>query len=229
MLLAIKKIERDPRTQPRVCIDQETLEEYAEALKAGCSFPPIIVFRDRQGRYWLADGWHRIGAYLLARRKMIECDVRQGELRDAILFAVGTNQRHGLRRTNADKRRAVRMLLADPEWAAWSNRQIAEQCGVSPGLVDLLRREQANEAGAYNRQLSDKRPPLRSLPPREQAAAINAEEDAAIIEYALVECDEHLAAAQTSLEEADLDQVARPLATIGKARDQVKALQQGRE
>ena len=32
--------------------------------------------------------------------------------------------------TNADKRRAVETLLNDAEWATWSDREIARQCGV---------------------------------------------------------------------------------------------------
>ena|SRR5436309_8329926 len=43
------------------------------------------------------------------------------------------------RRTNADKRRAVETLLNDPEWAKWSDREIARQCGVSNDFVSRLR------------------------------------------------------------------------------------------
>ena len=32
-------------------------------------------------------------------------------------------------------------LLEDKEWSGWSNRTIAKRCGVSPDLVDRLRRE----------------------------------------------------------------------------------------
>ncbi|MGT2479599.1 hypothetical protein ACU4GR_13540 [Methylobacterium oryzae CBMB20] len=35
----------------------------------------------------------------------LPCEVRQGGLRDAILHSAGANAAHGLRRTNADKRR----------------------------------------------------------------------------------------------------------------------------
>ncbi len=46
-----------------------------------------------------------------------------------------------LRRTNADKRRAVLVLLSDQEWSQWSNREIAKQCGVDEGLVRALKEE----------------------------------------------------------------------------------------
>lgn len=60
-------------------------------------------------------------------------------MRDAILFSVGVNSSHGLRRTNADKRRSVMRLLDDAEWSTWSDREIARRCGVSQPFVGNLR------------------------------------------------------------------------------------------
>lgn len=68
-----------------------------------------------------------------------EADVRQGPQRDAILYSVGANADHGRARTTDDKQRAVLRLLSDPEWAAWSDREIARHCRVSPPLVATLR------------------------------------------------------------------------------------------
>lgn len=68
-------------------------------------------------------------------------DIRQGKKRDAILYSVGANASHGLRRTNEDKRRAVMLLLEDDEWKLWSNREIARRCTVSYQLVNDIRKE----------------------------------------------------------------------------------------
>ena len=46
-----------------------------------------------------------------------------------------------MRRTNADKRRAVLCLLEDDEWVQRSDRWIAEQCGVHGVFVGDVRRE----------------------------------------------------------------------------------------
>jgi len=46
-----------------------------------------------------------------------------------------------LRRTNADKRRAVETLLSDEEWRTWPLKKIAEHCAVSVGLVHKLHEE----------------------------------------------------------------------------------------
>ena len=53
--------------------------------------------------------------------------------------ALGRNASHGLRRTNDDKRRAVKMMLDDPEWSAWSSREIGKQCCVSHTFVEGVR------------------------------------------------------------------------------------------
>jgi hypothetical protein len=65
--------------------------------------------------------------------------MRQGTRRDAILHAAGANAAHGLRRTNADKRRAVETLLRDEEWSKWSDREIARLCAVSHPFVSQIR------------------------------------------------------------------------------------------
>src|SRR4051794_27961438 len=44
-----------------------------------------------------------------------------------------------MRRTNEDKRRAVLTLLNDPDWARWSDREIARQCAVTHPFVSSLR------------------------------------------------------------------------------------------
>jgi len=45
-------------------------------------------------------------------------------LRNAVLHAIGANAIHRLRRSNADKRKAVEMMLADDEWSVLPNTEI---------------------------------------------------------------------------------------------------------
>lgn len=63
----------------------------------------------------------------------------KGIRREAVLFACGANQTHGLTRTNADKRKAVETLMLDAEWSQWSNREIARRVGVASSLADDIR------------------------------------------------------------------------------------------
>jgi hypothetical protein len=129
----------DGGTQSRAAMDDAAIAEYSEAIRQGATLPPLIVYYDSVD-FWLADGFHRYHAYRAAGVEQVMTDVRTGSKRDAVLFSVGANAAHGLRRTNEDKRRAVETLLADAEWAAWTDVAIAKACGVSSNFVGDVRR-----------------------------------------------------------------------------------------
>jgi hypothetical protein len=131
-------IKTDVRTQTRVSINVATVDEYTEALQDGADLPAVTVFDDG-AEYWLADGFHRVAAYRKQGRVTIPAKVHSGSQRDALLFSCGANAKHGLRRSNEDKRKAVGILLADAEWSKLSDREIARHCGVSNMLVAAVR------------------------------------------------------------------------------------------
>lgn len=138
--LPLDAIRIDGGTQPREEISAPVVGEYAEQMAAGVAFPPITVFHHAD-TYWLADGFHRYQAALAVKHDRIRAEVRGGTLRDAILCAVGANASHGLPRSNADKRRAVSLLLTDEEWRQRSDKWIARQCAVSDRFVATVRGE----------------------------------------------------------------------------------------
>jgi hypothetical protein len=117
-------IRTDGGTQVRAKLNQKVIQEYGSQMQQGHSFPPIVVFFDG-GCYWLTDGFHRVHAALLAGFTEFNVDLKMGSLREAILFAVGANAVHGLRRTTEDKRQAVMMMLQDEEWGKWSDHEVA--------------------------------------------------------------------------------------------------------
>lgn len=160
--LPLDWLRTDGQTQMRERLDEETVKEYQNILAAEYAwpFPPVEVFSDG-GNYWIWDGFHRVEA---ARRayalrsptdRSIPVNIKQGGLRDAVLMAAGANARHGLRRTNADKRKAVETLLKDEEWSQWSDREIARRCAVSDRLVNTIRAEL--EATANIRSQTERR------------------------------------------------------------------------
>lgn len=144
--LRTDQIGLDDVTQMRQGVSHETVREYAEAMEQGAEFPPVIVYFDGR-RHWLADGFHRARAHRFLSLPEIKADVREGTQRDAILHAVGANASHGLRRTNADKRRAVETLLKDREWAAWSDREIARKTATTHPFVARVRQEVVPSSG----------------------------------------------------------------------------------
>lgn len=128
--IPLAEIVATAETQMRVIgIDPGTVASYDDDLRAGATFPPIVVYHDGS-EYHLADGFHRVEAARQIGHDVILAEVRQGTSRDATLAACAANATHGLRRTNEDKRRAVTAMLTDPEWAKWSDRAIAKACAV---------------------------------------------------------------------------------------------------
>ena len=142
--LPLPQIRTDGGTQLRCRHDEKLLLEYSEAMLRGEPFPPLVVFTDGTD-YWLADGFHRLEAARRAGWLEVTVDVRAGTRRDAVLYAAGANAQHGLRRTSADKRRAVQAVLEDPEWRCWSDREIAHRCAVDHKTVGDLRRKLSGE------------------------------------------------------------------------------------
>lgn len=145
-VLNIGAIVMDERLQSRVEISEEVVSEYAEAINDGAEFPPVLVYFDSIN-YFLTDGYHRLLAHKRAEKVSILCDVRPGSITDAIFHSTGVNTIHGMRRTYADKRKAVMTLLEDFEWERMSNTEIAKHCHVSPSFVSDLRKGAGKDTG----------------------------------------------------------------------------------
>lgn len=143
MQLALDRIRLDGGTQPRAEVRIDIVEEYAEEMRQGAVFPPVVVFFDGT-EYWLADGFHRLAAALRARpSEPLETEVIQGTQSDAQWYSFSVNQTHGLRRTNEDKARAVKAALQHPRGASQSDREIGSHVGVTHPTVAKYRSELA--------------------------------------------------------------------------------------
>jgi hypothetical protein len=160
---ALKDIRLDGGTQPRAGINEEVVADYTQAILRGDEMPPLVVFWDGVNR-WLADGFHRHHAHAAAGTMEVEVKQHTGTKRDAILFAVGANAHHGLRLTNEDKRRSIRMLLEDPEWSQWSDRKIAELTHSTHPTVSRVRAELEGRVEKVSTPKAEKPAPE---PPRE--------------------------------------------------------------
>lgn len=144
-VVAIDKINLGGPTQMRASLSEEHILELMEVRRKGNYKDPPILFYDGT-TYWPGDGHHRVSADKRLGNKRIEAEVREGELRDAILYAIGANKDHGLPRKPEDKRRAVVTLLDDPVWSKWSQAEIARRAGVSDFLVATIKAERATSA-----------------------------------------------------------------------------------
>lgn len=131
----LSTIRIDGGTQPRESIDQKTVDEYAESYAALVKMPPVVIYFDGANA-WLADGFHRYHAAKKSGVQAIDADWREGTLDMAKFYAAGANVGHGLRRKDADKKRAIIMLLETTEGKKWSTQhggieKIRKHCGVS--------------------------------------------------------------------------------------------------
>ena len=140
MRLKLSQIRLDGGTQGRDAINQTIVGEYNHALMNGAVFPPVDVFFDGIN-YYLVDGFHRYFGHKSAASPDIEVNIHTGTLRDAQLFSFGVNDEHGMRRTAADRRKVVVVMLNDEEWKQWSDREIAKRCKVSHPFVAKIREE----------------------------------------------------------------------------------------
>ena len=143
VLIALDELVIDRGINPRAGgINADHAAEITEWLKANPKrdTPAVVVYRDpASGDHLLSEGFHRETGYRQAGRTHIPCEIRDGDRTAALLNAVASNQSHGLKRSNDDKRLAVRLALATvPEW---SDGRIAEHIGVSQNFVSDMRRQ----------------------------------------------------------------------------------------
>jgi ParB-like chromosome segregation protein Spo0J len=149
--VVVKALRLEAACQCRVAITQDVAEEYAQAYRDKIELPPIVVCELPEGDLIVVDGFHRVSGAILAGREWLPATVHAGEsMVDATVLALGANQSHGLRRTNADKRRTVEMALSLPDADELSDRQIAKQCGVHHELVARIRESRASDSAGLS-------------------------------------------------------------------------------
>ena len=157
VMVPLARIPTDEGAQTRVRVRAAVVRDYAAAMKqqradGDLRFPPVILFTDGQN-YWLGDGFHRVLAAARAGLTEIAADVRQGTQRDAVLFGISANSAHGLPRSNADKRKAVTLMLGDAEWSQLGDREIGRRCQVDGKVVYRMR----SSASAAQPQIEKRR------------------------------------------------------------------------
>lgn len=128
----------DSSIQPRAnTLDQSHVEDLKEAYLAKADIPPITVWKLPNGHNKLSQGFHRLEAANRAGMQKIPAIIKVGTEKDCLIDAMCSNQGHGLKRTNEDKRRCVTELLkAMPEW---SDGLISQKAGVSQQFVSKIR------------------------------------------------------------------------------------------
>jgi hypothetical protein len=132
--LPLEDLVLDPELNLRDKLDDPTVERYVECWS---KLPPVTVF-EVEGRWLLADGFHRHAAAATLGKPTLEAEVRIGTFEEALDFAAGVNLSHGLPFNRHERRRAVEIKLRlHPDH---SDRRLSDELGVSRDLISKVRK-----------------------------------------------------------------------------------------
>jgi hypothetical protein len=168
----------DPLLQARSGIDPGTVSDYRERLRDGSPPPPVKVrlvhMAETLDRLLVTDGFHTVTAARLEGTPHIPCRVLSGTWNDALLEAAAANADHGLPRTQADRRRAVEMILDHVAGSEeWTSRKIAAAARVSHTLVQAVLKSRSaataeaqpqSDLGINSKPKASRRDPERTEP-----------------------------------------------------------------
>ena len=114
----------------RIAPDPQIVAEYAELMADGVDFEPVKVWWDGE-RYWLSDGFGRVGAAEIAEIPSIRAEIRLGTREDALWDSYAANSMQGERRKAAETERVIGLALLHPNSATLSNVEIAKHLNVT--------------------------------------------------------------------------------------------------
>src|SRR5690348_2210799 len=143
-LISLALIRIDEAVWPRHEFDEKRVEEFAELFAAHGpeALPPVVIVHDGAGQFLVCDGHHRIAAlYQLGATAVstVTADLPAGQTPEqfAYEYALRTAAQAAKPLTRAERNGAVdRLLQEQPDW---SDRKIADLCGVSHQTVGRRR------------------------------------------------------------------------------------------
>ena len=134
--ISINEIDQS-RPRFRAKLDHQTSAEYARLRAEATTLPKPVVI-ERENRYFVLDGIHRIEAARMNGEASVDVELFLGEWRDGIQFGLTANATHGLPRSNADKIQCIKIALA--EFPDLSDRELGRICAVDRKMVGRQRK-----------------------------------------------------------------------------------------
>ena len=138
------------QTRASTRLDDDHVEALAAAYSGDATVPPLTCVEMADGSLVVVDGYHRWAALAALMKRAPKAPVlgavpvvvvANGDRELASFHALAANAAHGIRRTNADKRHAIRLALAHPHCQKMGIGQIAQHLGVNRELVAAVREE----------------------------------------------------------------------------------------
>lgn len=130
-------------------LDRERVEAYADDMRRGDEFPPVVCYLTDDSRYICLDGFHRTEAARLADVSMLKALVFDS-LIEAQTAAFDEQLKHGKELAIYDKKTIfLSRAYSGGDWYELSNREIARRMRVSHSLVGLWANDFAHERGLF--------------------------------------------------------------------------------
>ena len=130
--------------QCRAAINSEAVTDYAAAMTKGRgqtpdTFPPVRIWLVDDTLYLVA-GHHRWRAAKVAQngKGNVEAEFSTGIYLDALLDAVQSNAKHGLRPNRADIRKTLTLLFEAAKYRNMSDNRLGKLVGCSPTTVGVV-------------------------------------------------------------------------------------------
>ena len=135
-------IEESPKV--RAALNEEVAAEYGNLYKAKVNLPVPVLYQAKGDKFLrIGDGLHRITGAKAVGNKTLLCEVREGGFEEALAHALQSNTSHGLRRSQADKRRCIEAAL--DQWPKLSDTELAKRCAVDHKTVSGYRKSMEGE------------------------------------------------------------------------------------
>lgn len=180
--LQVREIVLDEKAQTRAKLEEQVVQDYAAHYRSKDKIKSVMpepdCFEVVGVGYVCIDGFHRTAAMRMAGLSWCWVNVvGRGTMEDALWAAFARNHQHGLRRSNADKRRTVELALDHVKAKNLSARSLADHCGVGDDLVHDVRKEReartqlpgpSHVAGKDGKDYPAKRPSARASDPDRQ-------------------------------------------------------------
>jgi len=153
--MKLSQITLDPKLMMRKELNQEIVDEYAQAMLDGDTFPDIVIFNDGEHNY-LVEGFKRYHAAKKSGLEIINADVQMGTYDDAFDYALTVaNRKNGEHYSNEDKRFQLSMALEVPRYKEKSDRELARILKVSNPFVSKMRKATGNQPDAITIKRGD--------------------------------------------------------------------------
>lgn len=109
-MVKISDLVEDEEIYPRLKVGWLTAYQYAQAMRAGSIFPPVMAGQF-EGKLYLIDGWHRVQAKKYLKEEYIDAHVRKFDTKqDMFVESVKLNVTHGRPLSVQEKARIIHKL-----------------------------------------------------------------------------------------------------------------------